>query len=55
MTALLAAFVEDIRVYRGPDLYTDHHLDLSKICLSERPKNATLKKDENADEVYKIH
>ena len=40
----LAALVEDTHVYRGPDIYSDHYLVLSKIRIFGDMKESYIKK-----------
>lgn len=46
--------VKDIRVRRGPEIYTDHYLVMAKICISESKKERGIKsKKQKSKEVIR--
>jgi hypothetical protein len=52
----LKHLVRDTTVYQGSDLYTDHYLLVSKICIINRWRKFNRKKEiDGKNEVYKIY
>lgn len=50
-TALL---IEDVRVFRGKDIYSDHYLVISKLIIPTPWKRSQVKQD-NKKEIYKVN
>jgi hypothetical protein len=50
-----AALVEDTRLYRGADMYTDHFLVVAKLTMPRRWRKNTLQKRGNEKKTFNVH